>query len=80
LHIINIFMTWQVVLVVLLVLMLRFYYTKVYLTKLLMLEYKRLFEQAGFRVKLEPFRLFTSKMFNDYEEGERLHGNPLYYK
>lgn len=73
-------MTWQVVVVVLLVLLLRFYYTKVYLTKLLMLEYKLLFEQAGFRVKLEPFRLFTSKMFEDYREGERLYGNPLHYK
>jgi hypothetical protein len=45
-----------------------------------MLNYKHRFEAAGYRVKLEPFRLFTSKMFEEYRKGEVTHGNPLHYK
>lgn len=62
------------------VLLLHFFYFKVHLTKQRMLEYKQLFEKAGFRVKLEPFRLFTSRMFEIYKEGEQTYGNPLHYK
>lgn len=57
-----------------------FYYTRAYLTRRKMKEYKALFESAGYRVRLDGFQLYTSSMLDTYREGEAKHGNPLYDK
>lgn len=62
---INMLYFWLFVLIA--VLGVRFYYLKVYLTKKKMLEYKNLFEKAGYRVRLDPYQLYTSRMLDNYK-------------
>jgi len=68
----------QALLVALAVYLFYFYYTRVYLTKQAMENYGRLFEKAGYRVKITPFRLFGFGVFDMLLEDDKKHRNPSY--
>jgi hypothetical protein len=69
----------EIAISILLLLLTHFYYSKVHLTKKKMLSYTRLFEQAGFKVKLEDYKLLGSKAIDYIVEAERKHNNPMYF-
>jgi hypothetical protein len=50
-------MLLQLFLTVLIILLTRFYYNNISMVKKKMLSYKRLFEEAGFKVKLEEYNV-----------------------
>jgi hypothetical protein len=72
-------MLLQLFLTILIILLTRFYYNKVYMVKKKMLSYKRLFEEAGFKVKLEEYKLLGSKTIDYIMEAEKKYGNPMYF-
>lgn len=66
--------------VILVVLGCHFYYSKVYLLKKKLSTLQRRFEGAGYKVKVEPFRVFGYPSFEHTAWSEREKGNPDYYR
>lgn len=72
-------MILQIFLSVLVVLFTYFYYNKVYLVKKKINHYKQLFEQAGYRVLVEGYKLIGSKAIDHLLDSAKNFNNPMHY-